>query len=302
MLRLNGNAFRANWTHCILYAASSINAKATALNVSALMADMVKLLPFACSKAVQRLLRVALLGINLTTEGHFVYCLVSPLLVKLYVGAVGFKRPRSPYARLREHLNMARCWASRTSSSRYGQRAPALYKAISKIGMGYVIQVVLSSTTVQQLASTERTFIRQLSPVFNILGVSGDVALPRAVQRLLGSSVCEDVRIVASQLLRHNRPKLPAEAWPALIAQVLHTGDRLLAAKLARQARQLCPKLLKLRSAPRLTFPCPIPKQLLVCLNSKVRAFLRALPFVCRSLQYDVMVECGSMCWRKTPF
>ena len=110
------------------------------------------------------------------------------------------------------------------------------------------------------------------------------------------------MRIVAAQILRHNRPRLPAEAWPVLIAQVLHTGDRILAAKLARQARQLCPRLSKLRSSPRLTFPCPIPKQLLAHLNSKVRAVLRALPSVCRSLQYDVMVECGSMVWRKTPF
>ena len=76
--------------------------------------------------------------------------------------------------------------------------------------------------------------IYQLSPVFNILGVAGDIALPRAVQRLLGSSVCEDVRIVGAQILRHNRPKLPAETWPTLIAQVLRTGDRVLAAKLAR--------------------------------------------------------------------
>ena len=153
---------------------------------------------------------------------------------------------------------MARCWASRSSQMRYGQRAPALYKAIGKVGIRNVIQVVLASTTLQQLASVERFFIRQLSPVFNTLGVFGDTALPRAVQRL------EDVRIVAAQVLRHNRPKLPAEAWPALIAQVLHTGDRVLAAKLARQARQICPKLSKLRSSPRLTFPCPIPKQLLL--------------------------------------
>ena len=40
------------------------------------------------------------------------------------------------------------------------------------------------------------------------------------------------MRIDAAQILRHNRPSLPAEAWPGLIAQVLHTGDRILAAKL----------------------------------------------------------------------
>ena len=126
------------------------------------MGKMAKLLPYACSKAVQRLLRFALLDVSLTTEGHHVYYLVSPHLAKLYVGAVGFKRPRSPYARLREHLSMVRCWTSRTSAIRYGQRAPALYKAIGKIGVFNVIQVVLASVTLHQLASelplSERSF------------------------------------------------------------------------------------------------------------------------------------------------
>ena len=71
-----------------LYSARSSDAKSTAMNVSSVMADMAKLLPYACSKAVQRLLRVALLDVNLASEGHCVYCLVLPLLNKLYVGAV----------------------------------------------------------------------------------------------------------------------------------------------------------------------------------------------------------------------
>ena len=55
-----------------LYSARSSDAKSTAMNVSSVMADMAKLLPYACSKAVQRLLRVALLDVNLATEGHYV--------------------------------------------------------------------------------------------------------------------------------------------------------------------------------------------------------------------------------------
>ena len=153
-----------------LYSARSSNADATAVAVSGVMADMAKVLPYACSKAVQRLLRFPLLEVNLATEGHYVYCLVSPLLNKLYVGAVGFRRPRSPYARLREHMNMVRCWASRASEKRYGQRAPALYKAIAKIGVCNVIQVVLASTTLHQLASAERAFIRQLRPYSTFWG------------------------------------------------------------------------------------------------------------------------------------
>ena len=122
---------------------------------------------------------------------------------------------------------------------RYGRRAPGLYTAIGKIGVENVIQVILASVDLSQLAASERAFIRRLSPLFNILGVASDLALPCAVLRLFGSSVCEDVRIVAARILRHNRPKLPVEAWPTLIAQVLRTGDRTLAAKLARQAQQI---------------------------------------------------------------
>ena len=59
-----------------LYSARSTNAKATAAAVNDVMAEMAKLLPYACSKAVQRLLRFALLGVNITSEGHYVYCLV----------------------------------------------------------------------------------------------------------------------------------------------------------------------------------------------------------------------------------
>ena len=98
---------------------------------------------------------------------------------------------------------MVRFWASRTSQLRYGRRAPSLYTAIGKIGITNVIQVILAVADLRQLAATERSFIRQLSPVFNILGVAGDIALPRAVQRLFGSSVCEDVRIVGARILRH---------------------------------------------------------------------------------------------------
>ena len=101
----SGSAFDASLTWYTLHG-QLMHAKSSAANVSSVMA---KLLPYACSKAVRRLLRVALLHVNLASEGHYVYCLVSPLLSELYVGAVGFKRPRAPYARLREHLATARC-------------------------------------------------------------------------------------------------------------------------------------------------------------------------------------------------
>ena len=302
----DGNAAK-QWTAlaCALqqvYSEKSVNAELSALQASTIMCKMAELFPFACCNAVQRLLRFPFLNISLCTQGRFIYCLVSPFLSKLYVGAVGFKKPRAPYARLREHLSTAKTWASRASVRRYGRRTPSMYSAIAKIGASNVIQVILAEATQENLSATEYAFIRQLSPVFNVLGVSADVALPRAIQRLLGSSLCEDIRLVGAKLLRHNRPNIPAQAWPALIAGIRRTGDRDLAAKVARQARQVCPKLSKLRSSPRLMFPCPIPKRLLNLLSCEVRAVLRALPFVCRSLHFELVVEAGSLGWQKTPF
>ena len=283
-----------------LYAVRAANAGLSAQRASDTMAEMAKLLPFACCAAVQRLLQLPLLNVSLCTQGRFVYCLVSPFLRKLYVGAVGFKKPRTPFARFREHLNTAKMWASRTSTRRYGRRIPSLYAAIAKAGPENIIQVILADPAHEKLASTELAFIRNLSPVFNVLGASGDGSLPQAVRRLFGASVCEDVRLVGAKILRHNNPRLPIYAWPSLIACIRRTGDRELAAKVARQARQLCPKLSKLRSSPRLLFPCPIPQQLLKHLDAEIRATLRALPFVCRSLQFDLIIEAGAMGWQKT--
>ena len=142
----------------------------------------------------------------LSAEGHFVYCLLSPFLRKVYVGAVGLKRPRAPYSRLREHWNMVKLWAFRASKRRYGMRAPDLYRAAGKVGIGNVIMVLLARAELPNLAHVERCYIRLLSPVFNVLGVAGEDALPAAVKRVLGSSMSEDIRLVASALLRKNRP------------------------------------------------------------------------------------------------
>ena len=58
----------------------------------------------------------------------------------------------------------------------------------------------------------ERVYIRNVSPIFNVIGVGGDDAIPRAVTRLLGSAASQDARMVASLLLHKNRPRLPVQA------------------------------------------------------------------------------------------
>ena len=225
-----------------LFRSRSSSAEAAATEAGQLMREMVPMLSHCYCEAVQKVLQLPILDVSLMTKGHFVYCLLSPFLAKVYVGAVGLKSPRAPYARLREHLRMAKLWSSRTSERRYGQRAPDLYKALSKAGLGNIVMVILAATEQHALAHAERCFIRWLSPVYNVNGVVSGDGLPRAVVRLLGAAGSEDVRLVASKLLRKNRPRLPLHVWPVLVAQVLRTGDRELAAKLARQARQLHPQ------------------------------------------------------------
>ena len=67
-------------------------ANETAKEVCQLMTAMAKLLPHAYCKAVQKVTETPFLAVDLMTTGHFVYCLVSPYMRKLYCGAVGFKQ------------------------------------------------------------------------------------------------------------------------------------------------------------------------------------------------------------------
>ena len=173
---------------------------------------------------------------------------------------------------------------------------------MTKVGEGNTIMLILAKTTLEQLPSAERVYIKLLSPIFNVTAATGESGLPRAVERLLGSAGSEDVRMVASLLLRKNRPRLPVHAWPSLVALVLRTGDRELAAKLARQARQICPQLCRLTSAPRLVFPCPIPAEMMRQIRVEVKAALDKMPFLRRTPQFTIMVEGTAVCWEKTPF
>ena len=107
----------------------SKSVSSTAQQVSELMRRMTPLLPFAYSKAVQKVLQLPLVEVNLWEAGFFVYCLLSPFWGKPYVGAVGLEGPRAPFMRLKEHMRMAKLWSSETSQRRYGARKQA--RAIS---------------------------------------------------------------------------------------------------------------------------------------------------------------------------
>ena len=81
-----------------LSAIYSRRAKSSALcaqRVSELMTEI------SYSSVVQRVLRYPLVSESLDKSGYFVYCLLSPYLTKVYVGATGFLGPRAPYEQLR---------------------------------------------------------------------------------------------------------------------------------------------------------------------------------------------------------
>lgn len=274
-----------------------------ATTVSELMTQMAQLLPFSRSPGARHVLELpSAASQDLTRAGFFVYALVSPFWGKLYIGAVGLEGAREPVERLREHIAEAKKWQSRTSVQRYGGRSPALYRAMAKVGPENVIMVLIAETAAAALRTVEKIFIRKAGPVFNVMGVRTDETIPRALRKLLGASLSEDMRLNAALLLRMNHPRLPAHVWLYVIKAVEALGDRDTALKVARQARQLCPQLGKLRAFPRLVFPCPVSAVVLSQLKTQMTNLLHALPLVCRTLQFYLMVESTSVCWERTAY
>jgi hypothetical protein len=172
---------------------------------------------------------------------------------------------------------------------------------MAAVGVEQVVMVILTSTTLTALASTELFFIQTLAPVFNVLGNPQRSFMSTSLLKLLSSSVCEDPCLLATQVLRRNRPRVPPTFWTELIRRVLVTGDRSLAAKVARQARMLYPQM-KLQALPRLVFPVPIPPTLLRDIRSLVKQQLLQVPVPCQSWEYPVVMDGPNLFWEKTPF
>ena len=85
---------------------------------------------------------------------------------------------------------------------------------------------------------------------------------------------------------------------------MLLAGDRLLAAKLARVARNKCPPLHSLRAFCRVTIPCPVPAQLLLLLlnmQRRLRHVLHSIPIERRTMQFIISSRCVACKWGKSP-
>ena len=219
----------------------------------------------------------------LLSPGHCVYCLISPLWNKVYVGATGFGRPRSILDRWWEHIRCCRLWQSYSSQCRYMHRVPPLYQAMGSIGLHNVVVVLLRNLNQggNVLAHSERWLIRLLAPTFNAIG-NDELSHHPVPVHSLNSWWSDDVVAVASRLLRKANPRLSDQQWVALVSYLREAGKRSLASKVARLARSLRPKLRTLRSNPQLSFPCPVPPSLLKTCQSAIRRVLRQLPSALR--------------------
>lgn len=252
------------------------------------------------SKAVQAVLG-ATAGKNwgMMEAGHFIYALISPLWGKVYVGATGFDRPRPPMERWKEHAKMAALWKQSNGSRRYQGRSPSLYSAYNRVGIGSVIMVILDASPFggETLGRMERHYIRAMEPVWNVSGGYASDNIPRAWMSVLS----EELVVAASRILRQANPRLSAQQWVHLIAELKARGERELAAKVARMARQRNLDLRRLRTHPQVTFPCPTPSYVLRHLSYVLRKLINRLPHFQQTPQMILAKE-GRACWKKSPF
>ena len=258
---------------------------------------MVEACRFCNSSIVQKVISDCL-PVSLTKPGYYVYALVSPLWSKCYVGACGFNNRRCPLDRLIEHIRQALLWNSKTSRKRCASRRSPLYGAMAAVDPANVIQIVLAVPSSQHLAAAERHFIRKLQPVFNIREM--DDSILHLAKSLVAITV-DDVVTFGNRLLRQARPHMTASKWACLIADVALTGDRVLAAKLARHARTTCKQAKGLRALPQIVVPCAVPKRVISHVQNLLKCAISKIPGFQRLPQFILQLQVGRACWSKSP-
>jgi hypothetical protein len=119
--------------------------------------EMSTLIPYARNVFIQKVSSFIKPDYPLNTTGHWIYALICPYWGKIYVGATGFSRPRTPVERWTEHVRLAKLWRLSKSSKRYMPQIPALYLAYGKTGIGNVIMVILERVGSKTLRTTRET-------------------------------------------------------------------------------------------------------------------------------------------------
>ena len=74
-----------------------------------------------------------------------------------------------------------------------------------------------------------------------------------------------------------------------------------MAAKLARQARAVCPGLSRLRALPQILIPCAIPQRLLSQMQLILADILHAIPGDARTPQFRIQLSVGRVTWKRSP-
>ena len=184
------------------------------------------------------------------------------------------------------------------SRKRYGSSRSLLYAAMAAVDPANVIQVILATPTKDGLRSAEKFFIRKFQPVFNIRDADCNVT---SLARSLSAVLCDDVITFGNRLLRQARPRLTPFQWSSLIADVASTGDRALAAKLARHARFTCKKARNLRALPQIVVPCAVPTKVIAQVQVLFRKALLRIPGYERLPQFTIQLRVGRICWSKSP-
>ena len=250
------------------------------------------------SPVVQQVLDVAAFSQqDITIAGHWVYALVSPLWGKCYVGACGMEGARCPLMRWMEHIKLAVLWSSSMSRRRCASRCPALYSAMGSVSVENVIMLVLAARGRRLLPQAERYFIRKLQPVFSEREVQD---APYNVLRTIAPTVAEDVVVQAARILRQTHPKLSALQWTSLISNVAASGERALAAKLARHARAVCSRLGKVRAFPQVAVPCALPRSLMRQMQHLLTEAINRTPGFARTPQFGILLSAGRICWQRS--
>ena len=228
-------------------------------------------------------------------EGYWVYALVSPLWGKCYVEGRGYKRPRCPLERWIEHTRLAKLWSTKTSRSRFAFRRSPHYAAMAAVSCSNVVMVVLANPNPRELLQAEKYFTRRLQPVFNFRNVGGTCLNSATI------AGTEDVVLAANRILRKNNPKLKPAQWAALITDAVSIGERSLAVKLARQARESNTKLSRLTALPQVLVSCAISKSLLGHMQRLLREVLHSIPGFSRTAQFSIQFAIGRVSWKRSP-
>ena len=203
---------------------------------------------------------------------------------------VGTNVPAAQLERWIEHNRLAKLWSTKTSRSRFALRRSPHYAAMAAVSCSNVVMMILASPLPSDLLQAEKYFTCRLQPVFNFRNVE-DTCLDNLRLNYVGGA--DDVVVAANRVVRQNNPKLKPWQWASLITDTVSIGERSIAVKLARQARDSCGKLSRICALPQVLVSCAIPKYLFSQRQRLLREVLQGIPGFARTPQCSTCRRTG---------